>query len=105
MEKAKFCVDCKFFEEDPVNAKYICGAPVSMSYDMVLGLRSRKVGCDIMRGAAYLCGETAQWFELKEKPEKNGCAAACDLSRYGATASPTGKVQVIAGRGDREVKR
>jgi hypothetical protein len=72
-------------------------APVPEFYNLVTGERMKPLSCEEARRISIFCGKGGEWFESKEKSISPGQIVPAKIVN--------GKVQVIAGRGDREVKR
>ena len=100
MEKAKFCVDCEYC--NAVKWPWLCEAPVPELRDLVTGEPVKTLSCKEARLVIGFCGRSGEWFDPKrievEIPER-------EIELTEAMRNAPGKVQVIAGRGDREVKR
>ena len=100
MEKAKFCVDCEYC--NAAKWPWLCEAPVPELRDLVTGEPVKTLSCKEARLVIGFCGRSGEWFESKptvDLMEFKKASPGCKIN------VPKGKVQVIAGRGDREVKR
>ena len=99
MEKAKFCVDCEYC--NAAKWPWLCEAPVPELRDLVTGEPVKTLSCKEARLVIGFCGRSGEWFDPKPTTVEPGAFTLDDII---ALKKP-GKVQVIAGRGDREVKR